>query len=162
MRNHLDILRGLLATLLGSGAGGATFVLLAKRGLAGVSAGALMAGQRPHGQELVAWLLILGVLFGIAGLYASWFDRLLAGPALVRGLKFGAILWMWFTVLVGLALHYGAGGLRTTRPLHFGLAMLASALAYGVGVALAYGAGRRYDEYTHGLGYGLPDRRSLA
>jgi hypothetical protein len=29
-------------------------------------------------------------------------------------------------------------------------------------LGIVYGAGRRYDDYRFGLGYGLPDRRSLA
>jgi hypothetical protein len=162
MQNRLDTLRGVLAGLLGSVAAGAVFVLLGRRGLIPLPAGTLMAGRMPHGPELVAWLLTLGLLLALAALYGSWFDGLLAGPAPVRGLKFGALAWMWFTTLAAIAFHYGAFELRTARPWSFGLATLATSLAYGIVVGTVYGAGRRYGEYTSGMGYGLPDRRSLA
>jgi len=56
----------------------------------------IVRGERKH-WPIVGWIGQLGNGYGLAGLYASVFDRLLPGPGWLRGLLFGEgfILAVW-------------------------------------------------------------------
>lgn len=157
MRNPTDMLRAVLAGLLGGAAGVAVFTCFAKYGYVPWRRTALLAGRIPDGQELVGWLMVAGMAIGLAGLYALWFDRLLGGNAFVRGTKFGLISWVWCVVLVRMAFEYAPGRLPIARPMAWALAALGVFLVFGWVTGVVYGAGRRYDEYLFGLGYGVSD-----
>lgn len=161
MRNAKDIARMLLAAVCGVAAvAGFTVWILSLERFGGFDPRALAAYWAPANHP-IAWSVTGVIALGVAATYASWFDALLARGALVRGLKFGAVLALWTGLLVLAAARLGLGVTNFARPLAAAVIGFGGALVYGVVVGVVYGAGRRYDEYRWGLGYGVPDRRSL-
>jgi hypothetical protein len=111
------------------------------------------------------WTTLGGVAFAtsllLAWTYSHWFDHLLAGNAAWRGAQFGVVAWIWLGAIAVFLTK--AGWLAVPRGGWAWLAVVSGlpTVAYGLAVGLIIGAGKRHDAYTFGLGYGLPDRRSL-
>jgi hypothetical protein len=119
--------------------------------------------ELPQGRELLVIVAAVLTTFALARLYAAWFDSLLTGNAFVRGLKFGACAWAWIAAIAVVVQTAGAVHIPT-QPIELATVAaesLAPMLVLGAVVGITYGAGRTTDPYLHGIGYGLPDRRSL-
>jgi hypothetical protein len=161
MQNAMDVIRTVIAALFGA----ATMVTLCLAlAIWGHVAWAHPAALHAHlgcGPVPIDAALAATATLALACIYARWFDRLLAGPAIARGFKFGAIAWTWAVSLALILRECGITRWTTWHPVALPLVTLMALTISGAVQGLIYGAGRRYDEYRHGLAYGVPDRRSL-
>lgn len=160
MRNAKDISRAVLAAVFG---------LL---GATGASIAAARLGLVPHDAlpvHIVITRQSIGVFAALAvatslllsWTYATWFDGLLRGPSIWRGAQFGMIGWFWIAAIVGLVTQSGWTHLTANTWLWLAVATSLPMLTFGTLVGLVYGLRRVHDAYTYGIGYGVPDRRSL-
>jgi hypothetical protein len=162
MRTAVNALRIALAGVLGTGALVAALASLAVYSGFHAPGTALVDGAVPAGHELHTLLLIVAASLAAVGVYAAWFDRLFAGPAAVRGAKFGVVVWIWHLAFAALVYQHGFAGLDPAQPMRSAIAALGAWTLFGTIVGIVYGSGRRYDAYTWGLGYGVSDRPTLA
>jgi hypothetical protein len=158
--NETNGLRAIAASVLAATVSCAVLGALARYAHAPWLAPTQLFGGWTRGSATGSWVLCgaIATVFGL--MYACWFDPLLRGSAPVRGLKFGGAMAVWSAVGLGVMQGFGPLGLRAPQPGLYLLATAAGALTLGVVVGVAYGAGRKYDEYLWGMGYGLADRHS--
>ena len=163
MRKAVDVIRVVLAGIGGSAASVALLYAIANERL--VRSGSATLVERVKAEQNYAPLVVTAaaaLAIAAAALYARWFDALLSGPAVVRGLKYGLILGAWSVFILVLFRQAAALPVPLPGSVVDAIVGLAGFAAFGLVLGLVYGTGRHHNSYQSGLGYGLPQRTLIS